>query len=56
MISRDQIWGKDLIRGLPRVIRIWVPFPLDQVLELVSPPEVAVVYNSLHLKFFFSGD
>ena len=56
VVPRDQLWGKDLTRRFPRIVRVWVPFPLDQILELTFSPEVAVVYDSLHLELLFSCD
>jgi hypothetical protein len=38
-----QVWGEDLITGLPGVIRIWIALPLDQVLELAPSAMMTMV-------------
>ena len=56
MVSRDQLWGEDLIRGFPRVIRIGVPFPLDQVLKPSIPPVATVIHYRFYFEFFLPFD
>jgi len=38
-----QIWGEDLIKGLPGVIRIWIALPFDQVLEFALSAMITMV-------------
>ena len=54
MVSRDQFWGEDLICWFPRVVRIRVSFPFDQVLKSPSSPVITVVRYRFDFEFFFS--
>jgi hypothetical protein len=38
-----QIWGEDLIKGLPGVIRIWIALPFDQILEFALLAMITMV-------------
>ena len=51
MIPRDQFWGKDLFRWFPRIVRVGVPLPLDQVLKSPVPSMITVVRNGFHFEF-----
>ena len=50
----DQFWGEHLIEGFPGVVRLWVIFPFDQVLEFAPSAMEAMVLNGLNFIFFFS--
>ena len=52
----DQFASMDLIRILPLVARIWVPKPLDEVLEFSPSSKVARVENGFDLVLFFIID
>ena len=56
MVPRDQFWGEDLFRRFPRVVRIGVPFPFDQILEPSGSPVITVIHNGLHFEFLFPVD
>ena len=47
MILPEQLWGLDVFDGLPGVVALGVPLPLDQVLELSPPAVTAMVSNRL---------
>jgi len=51
MIGLDQDFCMQIFHRFPRVITVWVSFPLDQVLELTLLPKEAVIYNGLNLVF-----
>ena len=38
-----QIWGKDLIMGLPGVVRIRVALPFDQIVEFAPSAMMMMV-------------
>ena len=56
MIPRDQFWGENLFRWFPRIVCVWVPLPLDQILKSPIPPVITVIRNGLHLELLFSVD
>ena len=56
MIGVNKLWSVDLISWFPGVIRFWIPYPLDKILEGSSPPGVSMIDNSFNLIFFFSFD
>ena len=56
MVPRDQFWGENLFRWFPRIVRVRVSLPLDQVLKSPIPPVMTVVRNGLHLELLFSVD
>jgi hypothetical protein len=43
-------------RRLPRVVTVWVAFPLDQVLKLTLTPSVSVIDDGFHLVFLLTLD
>jgi hypothetical protein len=43
----------DLIRSFPGVVTVWVPFPFEEVLQGLLPSIVSMVYDPLHLIFFY---
>ena len=45
-----------MFRWFPRVVRIGVTFPFDQVLKPSVSSVIAVIRNSLHFKLLFSVD
>jgi hypothetical protein len=47
MIFPEQLRGLDVFNGLPGVVALGVPLPLDQVLELSPPAVTAMVSNRL---------
>ena len=54
MVPRDQFWGKDLFRWLPRIVRVGVSLPLDQVLKSPASPVITVIRDGLHFELLFS--
>jgi hypothetical protein len=47
MIFSEQPWGLDVFNGLPGIVALGIPFPLDQILELAPPAAMAMVSNRL---------
>jgi hypothetical protein len=43
VMSLYQVWGEDLVVGLPGVIRVWIALPLDQVLEFAPSAMMTMV-------------
>jgi hypothetical protein len=43
-------------RRLPRIVTVWVAFPLDQVLKLTLTPSVSVIDDGFHLVFLLTLD
>jgi len=56
LISRNKVWGVDLVRGFPHVVAIGISFPFDQVLEGPGSSMTSVADNALHYIFGFSFD
>ena len=56
VVPRDQFWGENLFRRFPRIVRVRIPLPLDQVLKSPISSVIAVIRNGLYLKLFFSVD
>ena len=56
MVSFDQIFSMYVLRWFPRIIAVWIPFPLDEVLYLALTPKHAVIENGLDLVLLFSID
>ena len=56
VVPRDHFWGENLFRRFPRIVRVRVPLPLDQILKSPISPVIAVVRNGLHLELLFSVD
>ena len=52
MIFPEQLRGLDVFNGLPGVVALGVPLPLDQVLELSPPAVTAMVSNRLDFVLF----
>jgi hypothetical protein len=52
VIGFGKFWGMHLVSRLPCVVYIWIPFPLDEVLEHSQPAKMSMVDNTLHLIFF----
>lgn len=53
VIGIYEFWGMHLGSGLPRIIRIRVSLPFDEVLECSRPSREPVIDDALHLVFFF---
>jgi hypothetical protein len=43
-------------RRLPRIVAVWVTFPLNQVLKLALTPGVSVIDDGFYLVFFLTLD
>ena len=56
MVPRDQFRGEDLLHRFPRIVRVRVSLPLDQVLEPSVSPVITVIRNGLHLELLFPVD
>ena len=56
MISLYEIWGMYLVSWFPGIVTFRVSFPLEEILELFSPPMTSVVSYLLHLILRFSCD
>jgi len=51
VISLDQYVRMQIFHGLPRIVTVWVPLPLNQVLKSTPHPKEAMVYDGLDLVF-----
>ncbi len=56
VIGVNELWSMDLISWFPGVIRFWIPYPLDKILEGSSPPGAPMIDDSFNLVFFFPFD
>jgi len=56
VIGFSELWSVNLVSWLPGVVRFWIPFPFDEVLEGSSPASISVIDDFLHLVFFFPFD
>ena len=54
MIFLNQLWSKYILLTFPQIVSCGIPFPLDEVLEITSPPKVAMIDDGLNLTFLFS--
>src|SRR5216684_423424 len=56
VIGFNKLWSVNLVSWFPGIVRFWIPFPLDEVLESSSPASVSMIDHFFHLIFFFSFD
>jgi len=54
VVFLQQVWGLQVGLRLPCVVTFQVPLPLDQVLQLFSPPMTLVAPDGLDLVLFFT--
>ena len=52
MIGLDQCGCVYMVSCFPHVVRIWISFPLDEVLELSFASKVTVINDGLDFVFF----
>jgi hypothetical protein len=52
----DGIFREHVFLGHPLVFRVWVPLPLDEVLQLAPSSEMPRGHDSLHFVLFFPID
>ena len=50
----DQFRSKHLVGEFPGVVRFWIPFPFDQILEFAPSTMEAMVSNGLDFILLFS--
>ena len=56
VIGFSELRSVNLVSWFPGIVRLWIPFPLDKILESSSPTGVSMIDHLLHLVFFFSFD
>jgi len=56
MISLYQVIRVYVLGGFPCIVRRWVTFPFDQILQLAPTPVTSVVDNGLDLILLFIFD
>jgi len=56
VIGFNELRSMDLVSWLPGVVCFWIPYPLDEILESSSPPDVPVIDHFLHFVLLFSFD
>ena len=54
MVFLDQLRSEYISLVFPGVVSRGIPFPLDEILQISSSPEVAMIDDGLDLEFFFS--
>ena len=54
MVFLNQLWSEHVSLRLPRIVCRGITLPLDKVLEITLPPEVAMIDDGLDLEFFLS--
>ena len=51
MVCLDQGLGVHMFYRFPRIVTVWVPLPLDQVLESAPLPKEAMIYDGFDFVF-----
>ncbi len=54
VIGVNELWSVNLVSWFPGVVRFWVPYPLDEVLEGSSPASAPMIDDSFDFVLLLS--
>ncbi len=56
MVGINKLWSMNLVGWFPGVVRFWISYPFDEVLEGSSPTSASMINDPFDFIFFFPFD